>query len=52
LRTIAPTTREFGETRFLSSGTPRTGNAAMLVPDAIEVLDDLGVAGATITLHY
>lgn len=44
LRTITPTNRGFGETRFLSSNTPRTGNAAMLVLDTIEMLDSLGVA--------
>jgi pimeloyl-ACP methyl ester carboxylesterase len=38
MRTIAPTARGFGETRFLSPDTPRTGNAATLVLDVIEML--------------
>ncbi|MCK1274657.1 hypothetical protein IVB46_05310 [Bradyrhizobium sp. 61] len=42
LRAIALTTRGFGRTRFLSPDTPRTGNAAMLAIDAIEMLDGLG----------
>lgn len=41
LRTIAPTTRGFGETRFLSPDTARTGNTAMLALDAIAMLDAL-----------
>jgi pimeloyl-ACP methyl ester carboxylesterase len=43
LRTIAPTNRGFGRTRFLSPETPRTGNAAMLALDTIEMLDVLGI---------
>ena len=43
LRTIAPTVRGFGETRFLSPDTPRTGNTAMLALDAIKMLDMLGI---------
>jgi pimeloyl-ACP methyl ester carboxylesterase len=33
LRTIAPTMRGFGETRFLSPDSPRTGNAAIASQD-------------------
>jgi pimeloyl-ACP methyl ester carboxylesterase len=51
LRTIAPTTRGFGKTRFLSPGTQRTGNAAMLVLDTIEMLDGLGVANFSVAGH-
>jgi pimeloyl-ACP methyl ester carboxylesterase len=51
LRTITPTTRGFGETRFLSSDTPRTGNTAMLVLDVIEMLNVLGVAKFSIAGH-
>src|ERR1035437_3991780 len=51
LRTIAPTTRGFGETRFLSANTPRTGNTAMLVLDAIEMIDALGVAKFSVAGH-
>jgi pimeloyl-ACP methyl ester carboxylesterase len=51
LRTIAPTLRGFGKTRFLSPDTPRTGNAAMLVIDAVEMLEGLGVANFSIAGH-
>jgi pimeloyl-ACP methyl ester carboxylesterase len=51
LRTIAPTTRGFGKTRFLSAETPRTGNAARLVLDAIEMLDALGIARFSVVGH-
>jgi pimeloyl-ACP methyl ester carboxylesterase len=50
-RTIAPTIRGFGETRFLSADTPRTGNATMLAMDAIEMLDALGVEKLSIAGH-
>ena len=42
-RTITPTLRGFGATRFLSADTQRTGNTAMLALDAVEMLDALGV---------
>jgi len=51
LRTIAPTHRGFGETRYLSSATPRTGNTAMLAMDTIELLDALGVESFSIAGH-
>jgi pimeloyl-ACP methyl ester carboxylesterase len=51
LRTIAPTMRGFGETRFLSAETSRTGNTAMLVLDAIEMLDILGVSNFSAAGH-
>jgi pimeloyl-ACP methyl ester carboxylesterase len=51
LRTIAPTSRGFGETRFLSPDTPRTGNAATLVLDVIEMLDVLGVESFSVAGH-
>ena len=51
LRTITPTTRGFGETRFLTSDTPRTGNTSMLVLDAIEMLDALGIARLSVAGH-
>jgi pimeloyl-ACP methyl ester carboxylesterase len=51
LRTIAPTPRGFGETRFLAPETPRTGNTAMLALDAIEMLDGLGVERFAIAGH-
>jgi pimeloyl-ACP methyl ester carboxylesterase len=51
LRTIAPTTRGFGETRFLSPDTPRTGNAARLVLDVIEMLDALDIGAFSVAGH-
>jgi pimeloyl-ACP methyl ester carboxylesterase len=51
LRTITPTLRGFGETRFLSSATPRTGNSAVLAIDAIEMLDVLGIQRFSVAGH-
>lgn len=51
LRTIAPTARGFGETRFLSADTPRTGNTARLVLDAIEMMDALGIERFSVAGH-
>lgn len=51
LRTIAPAARGFGETRFRSADTPRTGNAAMLVLDAIEMMDALGIERFSVAGH-
>jgi pimeloyl-ACP methyl ester carboxylesterase len=51
LRTIAPTTRGFDETRFLSPDTPRTGNAARLVLDVIEMLDALDIGAFSVAGH-
>jgi pimeloyl-ACP methyl ester carboxylesterase len=42
-RTIVPTLRGFGATRFRSSEAPRTGNSGILAMDAIELLDEIGV---------
>ena len=43
LRTITPSLRGFGDTRFRSEDTPRTGNSARLAIDAIELMDALGI---------
>jgi pimeloyl-ACP methyl ester carboxylesterase len=51
LRTIAPTTRGFGGTRFLALDTLRTGNAAMLVLDVIEMLEALRVDRFSVAGH-
>ncbi len=51
LRTIAPTARGFGATRFRSPDTRRTGNTAMLALDTIEMLDALGVAQCSVAGH-
>jgi pimeloyl-ACP methyl ester carboxylesterase len=51
LRTITPTARGFGQTRFLSPETPRTGNTAMLVLDAIKLLDAIGIEAFQVAGH-
>jgi pimeloyl-ACP methyl ester carboxylesterase len=51
LRTIIPTLRGFGATRFLSPEARRTGNTAMLVLDMIELLDGLGIATFAVAGH-
>jgi len=50
-RTIAPMLRGFGATRFLSTSMRRTGNAAVLAIDAIEMLDALGIEHVFIAGH-
>jgi pimeloyl-ACP methyl ester carboxylesterase len=42
-RTFAPWLRGFGATRFLSEGTPRSGQIAALTQDALDVADALGL---------
>lgn len=42
-RTIAPMHRGFGQTRFLSKHTKRTGNVGILCLDAIDLMDALKV---------
>lgn len=42
-RTIVPSLRGFGATRFLHADTQRTGNSAVLAMDAIELMDALGI---------
>jgi pimeloyl-ACP methyl ester carboxylesterase len=51
LRTISPTTRGFGKTRFLSPDTRRTGHAAILALDVIQMLDVLGIAAFSVAGH-
>jgi len=50
-RTIAPMARGFGATRFLSPSTLRTGNAAILAIDAIELLDALAIEHCCVAGH-
>ena len=50
-RTLAPTLRGFGATRFLSASTPRTGNTAVLALDAIELLDALHIRHVWVAGH-
>jgi len=51
LRTLVPTLRGVGETRFLSPETRRSGNTAMLALDVIEFLDALGVQTFAVAGH-
>ena len=51
LRTIVPTLRGFGDTRFLSAGTARTGNSAILAMDAIALMDGLGIERFMVAGH-
>ena len=51
LRTIVPSLRGFGRTRFLSSDTPRTGNSAVHALDMIALLDELGVESFCVAGH-
>jgi pimeloyl-ACP methyl ester carboxylesterase len=42
-RTLAPYSRGFGHTRFLDDDTPRSGQTAALVQDAVDFADALGI---------
>ncbi|MGI4798128.1 MAG: alpha/beta fold hydrolase [Janthinobacterium lividum] len=42
-RTIVPTLRGFGDTRFLTAAAPRTGNSGILAMDVIALMDGLGI---------
>ncbi|THD63364.1 MAG: alpha/beta hydrolase [Bradyrhizobium sp.] len=47
-RTIVPWLRGYGGTRFLSAGTPRSGEQAALGQDLKELLDALGIQKAVL----
>jgi pimeloyl-ACP methyl ester carboxylesterase len=51
LRTITPSLRGFGDTRFRSMDTPRTGDSARLAIDAIELMDALGIERFCVAGH-
>jgi len=51
LRTIAPSLRGFGKTRFASEAAPRTGNSGILAMDAIALMDALGVERFAVAGH-
>jgi pimeloyl-ACP methyl ester carboxylesterase len=50
-RLLIPTLRGFGDTRFRSDDTPRTGNSARLAMDMIAFLDALGVDRLSVVGH-
>jgi pimeloyl-ACP methyl ester carboxylesterase len=51
LRTVTPSLRGFGDTRFRSGDTPRTGNSGRLAIDAIELMDALGIERFCVAGH-
>ena len=50
-RTIAPTLRGCGETRFRSAGARRTGNSGVLALDAIALMDVLDIKRFVVAGH-
>jgi pimeloyl-ACP methyl ester carboxylesterase len=50
-RTIVPSLRGTGETRFLSKATPRTGNSATLALDAIMLMNALAITRFFVAGH-
>ena len=50
-RTIVPTLRGFGDTRFVNDAAPRTGNSGILAMDAIALMDGLGVDRFAVVGH-
>jgi len=51
LRTIVPTLRGFGDTRFLTSAAPRTGNSGILAMDVIALMDGLEIERFAVVGH-
>ena len=51
LRTVTPSLRGFGGTRFRSAATPRTGNSGVLALDAIELMDALAIRRFMVAGH-
>ena len=47
-RVIVPYVRGFGSTRFLSAGTPRTGQQSALAVDTVALMDALGIERAVL----
>ncbi len=51
LRTVTPYLRGFGETRFRSDATARTGNSGILAHDAVDLIDALGIEHFVVAGH-
>jgi len=51
LRTITPSLRGFGQTRFRSPHAPRTADSAILAMDAMALLDGLGIRRVSVAGH-
>ena len=51
LRTLVPSLRGFGATRFRDADAPRTGNSAILAMDAIALLDAMGIGRVSVAGH-
>lgn len=47
-RVIVPYLRGYGETRFLSAGTMRSGQQAALAQDLLDLMDGLGIVNAAL----
>jgi pimeloyl-ACP methyl ester carboxylesterase len=50
-RTVVPTLRGFGETRFVSDTAPRTGNSAIHAIDMVGLMDRLGIGRFAVVGH-
>lgn len=50
-RTIVPSLRGFGATRFRDPATPRQAHASALARDVVDLLDALGIARCTLVGH-
>ena len=50
-RTVVPSLRGFGETRFRSGAAPRTGDTGILAMGAIGLMDALGIGRFTVIGH-
>lgn len=51
LRTVAPFLRGFGDTRFRSEMTPRTGDTGVLAMDAIGLMNAIGIDRFSVVGH-
>ncbi len=51
LRTIVPTLRGFGASRFRTAAAPRTGNSAVLALDALALMDALNIDRFSVAGH-
>ncbi|TLU70486.1 alpha/beta fold hydrolase [Lichenicoccus roseus] len=51
IRTVAPSLRGFGHTRFRDASFPRTGNSAVLALDSIALIDALDIQHCSVVGH-
>ena len=50
-RTVAPSVRGFGLTRFKDASVPRTGGPTVFASDVVQFMDALGIKKATVVGH-